>query len=505
MTPERPRVNLVVYLPGAVSAGTYAAGVLDLLVEALDAFSEASQRGDAPAHDVVLTAISGTSAGAQSALIFASAIGYRFAPAVGDGQARNPFFEHWVVRNDLRDYLTVRDAPMRSLLDPTNVDAVADSVLRFGAGLARVRRPWVADTLRLGVAVSNLRGVPTPYPLGAGWGQLDFTRRGDAMHFALGDVGAAPAPPPAAGEQACPLPDRPEDKPLAWSALGEACVASGAFPLLFAARSLERPASGAGHRFCAVDGGLFEGNPLDVAARLVAAGGSADPTVFLRIGPPPPPPPEGPSRATGLLHTFRVLAGAIRAEARDRPDALHAQARPPLHARFAIAPNRPGFEGGSALASAGLGGFAGYFSEAFRVHDFQLGRANARAALAGTLCLPAGDPLFARWTEAQVRDHAVGDGLPVIPLVGPLREREEAWPVPPGRDVDLDGYAAAMRRRVAHVLLGLRPPARSWLVRGLCRIARWTLVPLLAYLVTRWLLGYARSAIAGPPPPPPAP
>ena len=509
MMRNRPRVNLVVHLPGAVSAGGYGAGVLDYLVEALDAFSQASERGDAPAHDVVLTAISGTSAGAQTALIFASAIAYRFAPAAGEARGRNPFYEHWVVRNDLRDYLSVRDAPTRSLLDPTHVDVVADSVLRFGAGLERVRRPWVAHPLRLGIAVTNLRGVPTAYPLGGGWGQVDFTRHADAMHFALADVGAAPAPPPTAGEQSCLLPDRPEDKPLAWGALGEACVASGAFPLFFAARGLARPASGAGHRICAVDGGLFESNPLDTAARLVAAGDGAIPTVLLRIGSPPPPTPQGPSRPTGLLATLGGLATAVWREARGRPDAWNAHPRPPLHAAFTIAPRRPGAEGEAVLAGAGLGGFAGYFSEALRAHDFLLGRANARAALSDTLRLPASDPLFAQWTPQQVGAHAIDDALPLIPLVGALREQPQEWPAPPDRDVDVAVYAPAMRRRLAHVLRGLRPPPGGWLARALCRAAGWTLVPLVAFLITRAVLARARAAIANPPPAaapaPPAP
>lgn len=506
MKPDRPRVDLVVHLPGAVSAGTYGAGVLDFLVEALDAFSEASHRGEAPAHDVVLTAISGTSAGAQTALIFACSIGYRFAPARDASPTRNPFFEHWVVRNDLRDYLSTRDAPMRSLLDPTNVDLVADSVLRFGAGLERASRPWVANPLRLGVAVTNLRGLPTTYRWGNGWGELDFTRHADASCFAVGGVGSGDAPPPQAGEHALRLPAFAEDKVRDWSTLGRACVASGAFPGVFAARTLERPAAAAGGAaapFCAVDGGVFNSNPLDMAARLVAAGGGKHRTVLLKVGSPSLRTPEGPSTANvGLGRTLAALFAAGWREASGRPDAIQQAPRPPLHGVFGIVPQRPDRPPETALAGAALGGFAGYFEQAFREHDFLLGRANARAALATELSLPADDPLFAGWTPAERSAYGLradGARLPVIPLVGALRSGQATPGDPPpwpARPVDVDVYAGGMRRRIAYVLRRLHPPRASWLARALCTVAGWTVVPLLAWLAMRWVLARARRALS---------
>jgi predicted acylesterase/phospholipase RssA len=517
MTPTRPRVDLIVHLPGAVSAGTYGAGVLDFLVEALDAFSEASRRGEAPAHDIVLTAIGGTSAGAQTALIFSCAIAYRFAPAgpalaaadaatIRAAQASNPFFEHWVVRNDLRDYLTTRDAPMRSLLDPTNVDVVADSVLRFGTGLPTVSRWWVANPLRLGIAVTNLRGIPSTYALGAGWGNLQFTRHADAIFFAVRGLGSAPAAPAAAGEDDLALPAAPQDKARAWSALGLACVASGAFPVVFAARTLDRPVPARDPvttRFCAVDGGVFNSNPLDITARLVAAGGGNHRTVLLKVGSPSLRAPEGPSSANiGFWPTFKSLMSAMWREASGRPDASQQQPRPSLHATFTIAPQRPDRPGEPALAGSGLGGFAGYFKQAFREHDFLLGRWNARTALARDLCLPDDDPLFDAWTAEQKIEYALpagntgGSMLPLVPLVGTLRltgGSPESLPAWPEGGLEADSHARAIRGRISHVLRLLHAPRKNPILRAVCTVLGWTIVPLLAWLATRCLLARLRQ------------
>ena len=64
--------RLAINMPGAISAGAYTAGVLDFLTEALDAWYEAKRNHEAvPAHDVMIEAFTGASAGGMCAAISA--------------------------------------------------------------------------------------------------------------------------------------------------------------------------------------------------------------------------------------------------------------------------------------------------------------------------------------------------------------------------------------------------------------------------------------------------
>lgn len=512
----RPRLNLVINLPGAVSAGTYGAGVLDFLVEALDAFSSPAPDGEALAHEVVLTGLSGASAGAQSALIFASAIGYRFAPArsadPAASLARNPFHRHWVELNDLADYLTTRDEPVQSLLDPTNVDRVVDSVLAFGSGLVQWRRPWLADHLRLAVALTNLRGMPSRY--GDGVDAREFTRHADSMRFVLSGIGSAPAAAAGVGEQLLSLPEDPGAKRSAWHAtLGRACIASGAFPLFFAPRSLERatadyalpalhamPPAEARYSFCAVDGGVLDNDPRDLAAGLCAASRMAgERTVLLAIGAPPAEPLPGSSGASGMgvFGAFFALLNVLWNEARLRPDALAPLRASEFSAEFRIAPREA--VGASSLAGTGLGGFAGYFAREFRNHDFMQGRADACAALREQFSLPEDDPLFARWTSSQRLRHRVADAaggacrLPIIPLAEPLLRAAQVPAAVAASLPDVACYRPAMRRRIRHVLRALAAqsgsPGQRLLLRLLAAPLAWVGACLLQAGLKRYFAG----------------
>lgn len=67
-------------LGGTVSAAAYTAGVLDFLIEALDAWTLAKQAGDslAPHHNVVIRIATGTSGGALTSVLLARTIGSAF-------------------------------------------------------------------------------------------------------------------------------------------------------------------------------------------------------------------------------------------------------------------------------------------------------------------------------------------------------------------------------------------------------------------------------------------
>ena len=69
-------------MAGAVSAGAYTAGVLDFLLEALEAWylQRAVAPGSVPSHSINLRVMSGASAGALTAAIVAANAQARFPP-----------------------------------------------------------------------------------------------------------------------------------------------------------------------------------------------------------------------------------------------------------------------------------------------------------------------------------------------------------------------------------------------------------------------------------------
>ena len=79
--PIKPGVfELGLCLGGTVSAGAYTGGVLDYLVEALDAWTADKERGvpEAPPHEVVISTVAGTSGGAINGAILLRAAGWEF-------------------------------------------------------------------------------------------------------------------------------------------------------------------------------------------------------------------------------------------------------------------------------------------------------------------------------------------------------------------------------------------------------------------------------------------
>ena len=192
-------------MSGAISAGAYTAGVLDFLIEALDAWEDARNGPDAdtvPGHRVGIKVMSGASAGAITAAIAAIALvdaepdGKRKAPGayVKDGFTYRCYlpklYETWVVKptfvaetKGATDFLTLSDLdapdPATSLFATTGVpasgqlkqgtvasvlnarllDEIANAALKVDRLIDR-KRPYISSKLHIYLTLSNLRGVP---------------------------------------------------------------------------------------------------------------------------------------------------------------------------------------------------------------------------------------------------------------------------------------------------------------------------------------------------------
>jgi len=462
---------------GAISAGAYTAGVIDFMVYALDLWYQAKKEGDAsvPQHDVRLSVFSGASAGAITAALAAGYLASDQPPITSESDAnynrgRNKLYDSWVDRIDMSSLLqgtdlADQDANVVSALDSTILTEIAQTGLDVQPRAEK--RPYVAENFELVLTVTNLRGVPYGFTVDGGWGGIDkydMSLHADYVHFQINDTGHDPE-----------ISDR---YTLSWNDLCDsvhpvtekiktAALASGAFPIGLAPRTLEHAVNlphgngmyssrkwpvptpdsdkctqmkeikadwGSASRnytysFQCVDGGVMNNEPLELARQLLAGSGNYNPRTcdhanraVLMIDPFPSESLFDPDykEAPDLLNMAKTLFGALKNQARFKPDELTLASSNQVCSRFMIAPKRDGEL--YPIACGSLGGFGGFLSRKFRKHDYFLGRRNAQRFFREHFVLRADHPLFASWSEDAVNEYEFdgqnGRVRPIIPLVG---------------------------------------------------------------------------------------
>ncbi|MGF6712411.1 hypothetical protein QFZ41_003375 [Luteibacter sp. W1I16] len=508
--PPRERTfELGLALAGAVSGGAYAAGVLDFLYEALERWYVAKEAGlPVPDHDVLLRVVSGASAGSINGVISAVALPYAFPhvhASEGEAAVANPFYDAWVKRVDIRHFLGTndladKDLPIASLLDTHCLDEIAANALRFqGEPLAR---RYIANPLKFVFTVTNLRGIPYAVPFAGNGAQAGhgMVAHEDYLRFSV-DTGQG------IYDRAWQYPDdlyvaHPKRLPdRGWSALMTAALASSAFPGGLRHREVERRWSdylqrsvvipdehgmsrvvtiepkrdvldhgSATYRFVGVDGGAMDNEPFELARTELAGMLGRNPRrgdqvnrIVLMVDPFPEPDDLGPEYAAPLnvVGALAALFASWKQQARFKPREIALAMDDAVYSRFLIAPTRSSADGsvrwlgGRAVAAGALGGFSGFFAEAYRRHDFLLGRRNAQRFLAEHFLVPANNPIVASWTgdPAMAGYLRTRDGVlhaPVIPLIGecdPAR-REDCLPEWPKGAFDPASLMPAISKRM---------------------------------------------------------
>lgn len=471
-------------LGGTVSAGTYTAGVLDYLIEALDLWTRAKEDGgDVPKHDVVLSTIAGASGGAVNAAILTRVAGWEFphGPVAG-----NPFYDLWVNGVDLAKLLDPHEPNVKgfaAIFNTTAFATLANAVITQtgkqlgGSPTSPRHRSYLADPLRTSMMVANVTGVP--YRIGfhgeSGLGH-ELVAHADWMRFALTVPGGVKNPPATRPDEVA-LSSRSQ---TSWDILAASALATSAFPAAFRSRPLKRELSVLGYRVVVVpgdkpgtaehaqllprwegmtedasspgyfrtvnvDGGTFNNEPLDhtrtalsgYAARNPRDGLVANRGVLL-VDPFSDPEAISLYDPPGFFDLIGPLLGSLISQARFKPEDIALASDFNTYSRFLVAPIGPGpgaanTSGSSVIASGGLGGFLGFVDRRFLDHDFKLGRRNAYEFLRNEFVLPRNNPIFAgKWTTTQIEHHLVKDTnpstkateefLPLIPLVDALRD-----------------------------------------------------------------------------------
>ena len=399
--------KLAIVISGAVSLGSYEAGVMYELLEALAIHNEMLE--DTHPDRVIIDVITGASAGAMTAAILSQQIyfgGHRLRKAYS-----NPLFDAWVTRVEIDDLLKVDSANHKySLLSSAVVDDIGKEFIPDVPAGEMDPHPAASDTLQLGLAMSNLNGFSQEIP-----GQKDsfaYSSYKDQFVCRLQTVSARSVNPLSIDKDNGPTvklnemePRRRKGRqdvwrPMAttstWSVLRMMALSSGAFPFAFRARRIVRtggsPANlmltrdssrkaGAGDRlyggnYLYTDGGVFENEPVGMAASLAREIDDKDQNArrsYLFVAPGKREIDADPffNRDDDLLAMATGLASAVFGQSRYQQWVTEG-----LEGKLFTVTASDALLIGDVFSA-----FAGFLEYEFRAYDYNIGRRQARQHL----------------------------------------------------------------------------------------------------------------------------
>jgi hypothetical protein len=496
--------------------------VLDYLIMALDEWDLAVKQGNpaAPKTRAVIKVIGGASGGGVNSIILGRVLPYSFphieAPT-DDKLTGNPFFDIWVNKLDIFSLLELGDIKdsmvLKSLLNSSPLDEAGQYLVDFQPGkfpLVKTMesRRWVDDLLTVFLTLTNLRGIPYKLDFGNGSNgnqrlSQNFVDHADFARleiFSRDNVNAAIRP------DAYGVKPTPGGDPLiSWSDVKTFGLATGAFPIGLVPRTVRQklshylwkkpmlvPQSDGKMKvslvppdysplsddqgnlpetmeFACVDGGATNNAPVEHVRTALAGmmgrnprdGASAHRALIL-IDPFADLPSRQGIQIDSIKQEVAPLLKGILGQSRYSTADLCLAADEKVFSRFMITGARGELVGSPALATTGLGGFQGFLSRDFRMHDYLLGRRNAHDFLANQFLLPLENAYFNLWRDEpehleRFKDHIVqdSDGKKfgrIIPLLGKAAKRPDVIDWPKGKlNAKLPELADKIAARVKRV------------------------------------------------------
>src|SRR5579862_9363987 len=213
-------LKLAITVAGAVSLGTYEAGVL---FEVIDAIGQ-HNRHPATTEDqkIIVYVLTGASAGGISATVLAQKLLYE-AGAL-DGPYNNVLYRAWVQDLQFDSLMNLKpdEDPSHSILSSDLVDALSTRYVtaRYSSGPPPQREPHpaVKDSIQLGLALANLNGVDYAYPVRPS-GIFTYTEFQDKLQVTA--------------DASC-------DNMAFWDTVRNAAISCSAFPFAFRVKDLIR-------------------------------------------------------------------------------------------------------------------------------------------------------------------------------------------------------------------------------------------------------------------------
>jgi len=412
--------EIALVLAGAVACGSYLAGFLDQFLDALDEWEEKkkSKDHDTPSHDIKIKVISGSSAGGMSAAIFLREAFRRAElrkqnPEIKDLSKTSLLRKAWVESIDIKDLLDSKDLvgqnKIESLLDCTKIDELANDILGKDKKPEWIEIPYFPDDIRLYLTLTNLKGLAYKLKFTSDTNSgHQYINHADYEYFNFNKN----------------LSKEGEKWNSHWETLKERAKATGAFPIALKPREIKERCfdfyknrlkdegrglekhldvnEGGDYSFYAIDGGTINNEPFDLAKSVWAVKdkdgnlvkkGELVPgqSCVLMVDPFPGEGIMEESPKKSSFYSFiPALISTLLNQSRFRADELIAWSEKEVGTRFLVMPRKEenGIISTKPLKGGFLGGFGGFFSEKFRKHDYELGKANCQSFLENYFSLP---------------------------------------------------------------------------------------------------------------------
>ena len=489
---ENKIFHLGLCLAGSVSAGSYTAGVLDYLLDALKIWEERKRQNlpDTPTQDVRISVIGGASGGGMTGIIGSSILQNEIIPVkfptslkeVLADQPQNKLYNAWVdmLGEDMFPMMLDtadidKNKEITSLLNSDFIDKLANKLVKAKENKNRNFPGYIYSPLKVFLTLTNLAGFPyeISYRGNTTLNKYYMAVHNDYACFKLNTDEAEK-------DEWMPL-DFATGKNVETARL--AAMATGAFPIFLKSQVLSRetkevnkirwlkyvdPVQGNEYVTQNIDGGILNNEPFEIVRfvlnELTRQPDSTiynDPDLFkstiLLIDPFPSEKPSDFKIDTGFLKTLAYTINCLIGQGRAKPGVLASSVNPDLAGQFMIAPSRrvPGadgkekqVQGEKAIASSSLDGFGGFLSKEFRVHDYFLGRYNCEIMLRDYFVIPESsidqNPIFKEgysnvdkskfWVLKKEKEIINGKEVEVekkyFPIIPLFKERTIGFPVP---------------------------------------------------------------------------
>lgn len=453
---EQNIFRIGICMAGAVSAGAYTAGVMDYLLEALEAYEKVRGTKGYPSHQIEIPVIGGASAGGMTAMITAAAfqqgIEHITQPPTNilEEQTQNILYHSWVDLTD-RDMFSrmletddIKDADVVSALNCKFIDDVAKRVIKPSAAPTGGWKPlpgFFANRLKVFTTLSNLEGFTCDVSFNASGinGQRPYYMQlhNDYACFELLKPGVN-------GTSRIGWMQFDVSTGLHSQEAMDAAMATGAFPVGLRPRTLSRtkdvvndnplfdkqtlaaiklPGNATdAYESLNVDGGMINNEPFDKIREVLSditdqkkPNEYEDYKTFksttLMIAPFPSTKPQSITLVEKLLQVCGLTLSAMISQMRVKASQIQNAINPGCAGQYLIDPSRyvtingqqVTVQGERAIACGALGGFSGFLNKEFRVHDFFLGRYNCEVFLREYFTIPATDaqvnPIFQKGYE----------------------------------------------------------------------------------------------------------
>ena len=513
-------------MAGAVSAGAYTAGVMDYLIEALDAWEKKRGEANIPSHKVVIPIMGGASAGGMTAILAAGAINNHIKPiafptpeALLNDHPENKLYTSWVdllqpeMLSKMLETSDIQKGKVQSLLNSDFIDTLANKVICCTAENWQPSFPFFEMPVKVFTTLSNLEGFKynTDFNSARQKSKYNMSVHNDYACFEVFDGITK------------------KESQSGWIPLNfrtdqnvhiarDAAMATGAFPIGLKARTLQReaqyvynvpwlkkyfdkdPVHGDVIKTLNIDGGMINNEPFEKVRELLDDISNKETPMdketlnqfntnyntfentVLMVDPFPSSDPEPFTFDNDITNVIGKTLSAMTSQMRAKPIEYRTAMEMVDASQFIISPARELRDkkgtiikelfGENAIASGAMGGFSGFLSKEFRIHDYYLGRHNCEIFLRDYFTIPAEavtkNEIFANGYALVDKNlyasMATGDlRYQIIPIFTPrpapgtlpmpIFSSGSNWPSIPENFID--GFDKPLRNRVEKVVLNL--------------------------------------------------